>query len=231
RDFLHGIDNIHEMMRFSYPRMISPSFYVSHEDGNGCLLHYRSKRSGFNHYVLGQLQQCAREFYDVTVGVAIVEEEEEAFGRHVVFRLDFDNTPFLLSRENIKSAATHPFPTISGKTFFKVFPFTFVFDRTLVITHAGQTVQNLFPRNQLIGRNILRCFRLRRPQMDFTWDNVICLQQVVFELQTIEQIYYRVHHRSRDNKDPATATKHLLLRGQMKYVSDFNGIVFMCTPL
>jgi len=41
RDFLTGIDNLHETMRFSYPRMVSPSFYVSAEDKRGCYLHYR----------------------------------------------------------------------------------------------------------------------------------------------------------------------------------------------
>jgi len=41
RDFLAGIDNLHETMRFSYPRMISPSFYISAEDERGCSLHYR----------------------------------------------------------------------------------------------------------------------------------------------------------------------------------------------
>ena len=42
RDFLKGIDNLHETMRFSYPKMSNPSFYVSDEDPTGCLLHYRS---------------------------------------------------------------------------------------------------------------------------------------------------------------------------------------------
>ena len=41
RDFLAGIDNLRETMRFSYPRMASPSFYVSAEDQQGCYLHYR----------------------------------------------------------------------------------------------------------------------------------------------------------------------------------------------
>ena len=41
RDFLHGIDNLHETMRFSYPQMLSPSFYVDEETDTGCVLHYR----------------------------------------------------------------------------------------------------------------------------------------------------------------------------------------------
>lgn len=41
RDFLHGIDNLHHQIRFSYPKMRSPSFYIEVEDAEGCVLHYR----------------------------------------------------------------------------------------------------------------------------------------------------------------------------------------------
>ena len=52
RDFLHGIDNLHETIRFTYPRMLSPSFLVEQEDRHGCVLLYRSARRGFSHYVM-----------------------------------------------------------------------------------------------------------------------------------------------------------------------------------
>jgi hypothetical protein len=42
RDFLANIDNLHETMRFTYRRMVSPSFYVTDENEHGCTLHYRS---------------------------------------------------------------------------------------------------------------------------------------------------------------------------------------------
>ncbi|CAG0923220.1 unnamed protein product [Notodromas monacha] len=42
RDFLQGIDNIHHQMRFGYPKMISPSMFVTQEHAGGALLHYKS---------------------------------------------------------------------------------------------------------------------------------------------------------------------------------------------
>jgi guanylate cyclase, other len=57
RDFLNGLDNLHEYMKFTYPKLKPPSFYVEKEDINGLVLHYRSKRTGFIHYVKGQIKQ------------------------------------------------------------------------------------------------------------------------------------------------------------------------------
>src|SRR6218665_2817961 len=121
RDFLNGIDNLHETMRFSYPRMSSPSFYVSAEDQHGCLLHYKSRRTGFTQYVVGQLIQCATTFYGVDLEVKVVEERAGDEGCHVVFRLDFDNSAFiLLERSRHKSGLVGTYGHISAKTFFKV---------------------------------------------------------------------------------------------------------------
>jgi guanylate cyclase len=55
RDFLNGLDNLHEYMRYTYPRMRPPSFYVEKETAEGLTLHYRSRRRGFVHYVVGQI--------------------------------------------------------------------------------------------------------------------------------------------------------------------------------
>lgn len=57
KDFLNGLDNIHEYMRYSYPKLKPPSFYVEKETPNGLILHYRSKRHGFIHFVIGIVKQ------------------------------------------------------------------------------------------------------------------------------------------------------------------------------
>ena len=57
RDFLNGLDNLHEYMRFSYSKLKPPSFFVEKENSTGLTLHYRSKRKGFLYYVKGQIKQ------------------------------------------------------------------------------------------------------------------------------------------------------------------------------
>ncbi len=57
RDFLNGLDNLHEYLKHSYPKLRPPSFFVDNETPNGLRLHYRSKRNGYMHYVKGQIKE------------------------------------------------------------------------------------------------------------------------------------------------------------------------------
>lgn len=41
RDFLNGLDNLHEYLRFSYPKLKPPSFFCEDETSEGLTLHYR----------------------------------------------------------------------------------------------------------------------------------------------------------------------------------------------
>ena len=59
RDFLNGLDNLHEYLKFSYPRLKAPSFRIDNENEKGLTLHYRSKRKGFLHYVRGQITKVS----------------------------------------------------------------------------------------------------------------------------------------------------------------------------
>jgi guanylate cyclase len=61
RDFLNGLDNLHEYMRYSYPKLKPPSFFVEKETPKGLTLHYRTKRRGFSHYVSGQIKQVKKK--------------------------------------------------------------------------------------------------------------------------------------------------------------------------
>jgi len=57
RDFLNGLDNLHEYLKHSYPKLRPPSFFVDNETPFGLTLHYRSKRNGYMHYVKGQIKE------------------------------------------------------------------------------------------------------------------------------------------------------------------------------
>ena len=43
-DFLNGLDNLHECLKFSYPKLQPPSYFCDNETENGFFLHYMSKR-------------------------------------------------------------------------------------------------------------------------------------------------------------------------------------------
>lgn len=54
RDFLNGLDNLHEYLKFSYPKMKAPSFFCEDESSTGLTLHYRSTRRGYLWYTVGE---------------------------------------------------------------------------------------------------------------------------------------------------------------------------------
>ena len=120
RDFLHGIDNLHETIRFSYPKMVHPSFYVEQEDQYGCVLHYRSQRVGFTHYVIGQLTQFATAYYNVRVDIDVLKEEIHSKGCHVIYHLNFDNFASTHLSQSQVARSLDDFPSITLATFFKV---------------------------------------------------------------------------------------------------------------
>lgn len=43
RDFVNGLDNLHEYLRFSYPKVQPPTFFCQEESATGVTLHYRSE--------------------------------------------------------------------------------------------------------------------------------------------------------------------------------------------
>lgn len=55
-DFLQSVDNIHLQMRFTYRKMKSPSMQITEVDVNGAVLIYRSTRSGFSKYLMGEIR-------------------------------------------------------------------------------------------------------------------------------------------------------------------------------
>jgi guanylate cyclase len=57
RDFLNELDNLHAFFMTNYPKSKPPSFFVDEENSNGLVLHYRTRRKGFTHYVIGQIKQ------------------------------------------------------------------------------------------------------------------------------------------------------------------------------
>lgn len=52
-EFLESVDNIHHQFSFTYPKMKSPSMYLTVIDENGCVLVYRSSRPGYTPYIMG----------------------------------------------------------------------------------------------------------------------------------------------------------------------------------
>jgi len=76
--------------------MVAPSFFCQSETANGLLLRYRSRRRGFLPYVIGQIREVAKLYYDTVLTVEVISAEEEP---ETVKRIDDNETGSSQNRE------------------------------------------------------------------------------------------------------------------------------------
>ena len=169
RDFFIGIDSLHEHMRFGYPMLQSPMFYCNEETSSGLTLHYTSKRKGYMHYVVGQVEEVAKMFYNIDVDIKILDQQRVRNVTHVAFRLSFDNTGY--KPVDPAQLSISPSKSIPSEIFFHIFPFSFAINCDMTISMAGSGIIATIG-NGIIGRRVQDAFTLRRPKTEFNWESV-----------------------------------------------------------
>lgn len=167
RDFLNGLDDLHEYLRFSYPKMRPPSFFCENETPYGMIMHYTTKRRGYLPYVIGQL--CAvGKTYQKDLKIEVMKESYTSEGVHVVLELLFDNSEFHRTR---RSGSLNDSFSLSGDAFISIFPFCVVFDKELTIVTVGGKMEDVLP--DVRGRRLDYVFTHRRPRnIILTWESV-----------------------------------------------------------
>ncbi|GAB6030014.1 hypothetical protein CHUAL_005705 [Chamberlinius hualienensis] len=248
RDFINGLDNLHEYLKFSYPRMKAPSFFCENENQYGLTLHYRSKRKGYVYYTMGQIKAVGKKFYNTDVTITVLKEELLFDTEHVTFQLSFENTAFLRTiKSEIRAEQLIP---VQSHLFFAIFPFCIVFGNDMIIRNIGHSLHAVLP--DILGQKVTDCFVINRPLIDFNWKTVLLRTNNIFELITIEPIpkskpdekagrtKQRVKRGSiADDRDSLTDEDEnegdhrscLTLKGQMMYMTDWNCIIFLAVPL
>ncbi|CAF3149719.1 unnamed protein product [Rotaria socialis] len=244
RDFLNGLDNLHEYMRYTYPRMRPPSFYVEKESAHGLTLHYRSRRRGYVHYVIGQIMEVGRRFYDTKVQIEIISEQDETELSHVILELKFENTAYV--QHTIANKQSNELNlAIDCYVFYELFPFHIILSDTLAIISAGESLTQLFPH--IVGELVRDIFTLVRPSVALNSIEIVSHSNNVFEFASIEPL-----HKFLNDNEPETHEKksedtsemllsisahqevheeYLRLRGQMLYVEEWKLIIYLATPV
>lgn len=247
RDFLNGLDNLHEYLRFTYPKLKAPSFFCNDETEHGLKLYYRSSRKGFLYYVIGQIKAVGKFFYHLDVKVEVLEHTENKEGSNALFQLTFDNSVYMETRRRPKR---HSVISLNGDTgnlkipmdvFYEVFPFHIVFDREMVISSTGNSLEAVI--QDLPGKTISSKFSLIRPFMEFTWHNVSIHTNVVFEVQSTEALELLgggpvvpclENGEVMVNGNASESNGNLCLihlKGQMLYMEEWDSMVYLATPI
>ncbi|XP_061723179.1 soluble guanylate cyclase 88E [Cydia pomonella] len=233
RDFLNGLDNLHEYLKFSYPRMRAPSFICENETRQGLTLHYRSKRRGFVYYAMGQIREVARHFYHKEMRIELLREELLFDTVHVTFQLTFDNRAFTLASLAMTREEKHL--PISASVLFEIFPFCIVFGSDMVVRSIGNSLMVILP--DLVGKKITNWFDLVRPLIAFKFQTILNRTNNIFELVTVEAV---IHEKATDKRSEilklsdesdGTTEKNLRLKGQMIYMDNWRMMMYLGTPV
>ncbi|GMT36065.1 hypothetical protein PFISCL1PPCAC_27362, partial [Pristionchus fissidentatus] len=241
--FLNGLDNLHEYLRFSFPKLKPPSFYCEHESRTGLTLHYRSKRRGYLHYVKGQIKCIARELFQTDVEIELLDHENDNNMEHVIMRLHFNNIHFSRREfDNLHIQVVREKIRITSDVFFDIFPFIIVFNRGMRIRNVGIGLVRML-RN-LVGKKITSEFILMRPFIRFRWEEIMLHSNNIFELMTMEPVFdddesvvvYKSTDPSmlvdeRSHMPEKDQEKFLTLKGQMFYMEEWESICFMGIPV
>lgn len=207
-DFLENVDNIHILFRMSYPKMKSPSMYLTTIDEKGCILVYKSSRQGYVQYLIGLLHQIAKDVFNLELKLKVLDTQTSVTGRTSVtvrFRLDFDNTPYMeAKRIKIANSEKCDLAPVSCHLLLELFPFAVLIDSKLNIAGVGLKFVEITKKSML--RNPLtRHFRIRRPTgIHFTWATAMYLQQVLFELEFLRASTFNLGNTLKP-EEPETA--------------------------
>eukprot|EP00794_Sanderia_malayensis_P012302 gene12302-13571_t len=166
KEFLNGLDHMHECLRYSYPGMRSPSFYCDQETESGLRLHYRSKRRGYIKYVQGQIEEIASYLFNITATVELESLEDDPEGDHAILKILFKNT---VEKRKTSTGMDRVCPMVSTNLIFQMFPFHLMFQRDLVVFGVGNSLFKILPH--ISGRVLTDCFQLHRPVIALTWNN------------------------------------------------------------
>ncbi|XP_031334521.1 soluble guanylate cyclase 89Db-like isoform X1 [Photinus pyralis] len=237
-DFLQNVDNIHSQFCFTYPKMRSPSIYLTGIDVKGCDMVYRSDRKGFICYIIGLLTQISKDFFNLTAFKLTVVDNSCSAGANrrsnvVKFRIDFDNTNYMQAEVlRHRPKKIENLPSVPCYHLLELFPFAIMIDPSMVMVGVGQKLVEICSgQDILLGQSVNDHFSLRRPKgISITWKNLIYLGNIMFELELLRK------KEVKEKDDPATSAsestmKNILLKGQMKYIADVNGVIFLCSPI
>ncbi|KAF8778268.1 Soluble guanylate cyclase 88E like protein [Argiope bruennichi] len=186
RDFLNGLDNLHEYLKFSYPRMKAPSFFCERETPSGLTLHYRSARRGFLWYTIGQIKEVGHHFYNTDVDVHVLQQTSSVGVYHVILQLSFDNRAFRLEEKRKTLRIDRTMLPIKAFLFLEIFPFCLVFDSHLHIKTIGKSLRAIMP--DITGRRLPEVFDLTRPLIECTWEAILVHSNNIFELSSVMPI-------------------------------------------
>ncbi|XP_059085656.1 soluble guanylate cyclase 88E-like isoform X1 [Tigriopus californicus] len=236
RDFLLNLDNFHDYLKFTFPRMKAPSFFVEDETEKSIKLQYRSKRRGFHYYVQGQIKEISKKYFGHRMDIQLKKQEVVFDTVICTFDLFFDNSPYSEWIQTGVERKESSLP-IRAAMIFEMFPFCILFQKDLTVTCMGVALQQVIPG--IVGKRITSYFELVKPLIEFKFDTIQTRTNNMFELATSEEIDKLGKSAKSSGSGRFTdeiflgedVDKTLHIKGQMIFIQEWQQMLFLACPM
>merc|ERR1719357_2300888 len=223
RDFFLNLDNLHDYLKYTFPKMKAPSFFIETEDASSLMMQYRTRRRGFHYYVQGQVKEIAKMLFVNTGQLdnkldAKLKKQEIVFDTAVFhFELTYDNKGFVEYQKALESRKEASMPIRAG-VFFEMFPFCLLFEKDMILKNMGMALRFCIP--QMIGRKVGEFWELA------TQDEIDKLRAGTGSGSGKE-----ASSESLELEDLEDIDKTLHIKGQMIYIKEWQQMLFLACPI
>ncbi|KAK7922809.1 hypothetical protein WMY93_009711 [Mugilogobius chulae] len=219
RDFVNGLDNLHEYLRFSYPKVQPPTFFCQEESATGVTLHYRLNFDNSAYRYIMKEDEEEQEILPITSDFFF-----EVFPFNIVFRQD-------MVVHNVGSGLATVFPDLDGKKINDAFLLArplVEFTWNMIISHPN----NLF---EIMSKEPVKRERnLHNRVQNSDYENVNRSADVDVELMAFQSIIgddYKDGNSANAMESWGDGSRCLKLKGQMRYMPEWESIIFLGTPV
>ncbi|EGD78581.1 NO-insensitive guanylyl cyclase III [Salpingoeca rosetta] len=158
---LSNIDSLHESFMASFPKMRAPSVRPVRNDDGTLSIHYYSRNAGLANFMLGALEACALQLFDLDITIHHRVKKSEG-NSHDIFYAFMDESGYGKQREESEEAKKQCTVDLPASVTNDLFPWHVAFDRDMNIVSVGKHLAGRFKKQQL-GAKAGSVFKIIRP--------------------------------------------------------------------
>lgn len=174
-DFLHNVNEMHEYLHYSYPKIKPPNIKVTSINHNVITLVYSSVREEFAHYLRSQLIYIAKLYFQLDVSAKLVDKKKQAASHIYTFKLYNKGLSWIELLEKDSQLTKYISlldltVSLPEKEFLGILPFHLVLTKDMTIKRVGKGFSCL--RNDISGKEFVTCFLISKPKTSPNFDEV-----------------------------------------------------------
>ncbi|CAH8458274.1 unnamed protein product [Schistosoma bovis] len=229
-DFLHNVNEMHEYLHYSYPKIKPPNIKVTSINHNVITLVYSSVREEFAHYLRSQLIYIAKLYFQLDVSAKLVDKKKQAASHIYTFKLYNKGLSWIELLEKDSQLTKYISlldltVSLPEKEFLGILPFHLVLTKDMTIKRVGKGFSCL--RNDISGKEFVTCFLISKPKTSPNFDEIYLNRFSTFELILLN----KPSSKSRSSKNASRVDENCRFKGAMIYVEEWLMLLFIGTPV